>query len=89
MLARVSQTFLVGLCLFVILAPAAWALDPTSVTVNTPAGPLTTTVTPGSWSYDSVTGKASGSGTQSVLFGGQSYTMNAAWPSRSKVSVTR
>ena len=79
MLPDILRRLLIGIGLLATLAPAAWAIDPTTVTVNTPAGPLTTTVTQGSWSYDSATGKASGSGTQTVAFAGQSYTLNAVW----------
>ncbi len=57
-------------------APAAWA-DPASVSVDTPWGPLTIDVTVNTWSV--VSGKANGSGTQTVVFAGQSVSFNAAW----------
>ena len=60
------------------LASAAWAIDPVSVSVDTPWGPLETTVTPGTWSDDG-DGKYSGSGTQNIVFAGQSYTLDATW----------
>lgn len=67
------------MALAVVTAPAAWAVDPVSVDVDTPSGPLHVTVTPGTWSGDPTDGTASGSGTLDLLFAGTSHTVSAAW----------
>ncbi|GEM_PF-3699370 len=72
------RSLLAVACLLCALAPAVWAIEPVSVSVDTPWGPLATTVTPGTWSDDG-DGKYSGSGSQNIVFAGQSYTLDATW----------
>ncbi len=61
----------------VVASRAAWAMDPVSIDVDTPAGPVQIAVT--SWSGDPTAGTASGTGTLTLPFAGNAHILNATW----------